>query len=178
MVPGSDGSPETMSLLLKFRRRPSISVHGSGESPAPDHHHTHPHSNSLLRGLQVLLVDTNDSNRAVTRKLLEKLGCSVTAVSSGFDCLTAIAPSSSSSSSSFQVVVLDLQMAEMDGYEVALRIRSRSWPLIVAMTVSLDEEMWDKCVQIGINGVVRKPVVLRAMESELRRVLLQADQLL
>ncbi|CAH8365224.1 unnamed protein product [Eruca vesicaria subsp. sativa] len=177
VVPGSDGSPETMSLLLKFRRRPSISVHGSGETPAPDHH-PHPHSDSLLRGLQVLLVETNDSNRAVTRKLLEKLGCSVTAVSSGFDCLTAIAPSSSSSSSSFQVVVLDLQMAEMDGYEVAIRIRSRSWPLIVAMTVSLDEEMWDKCMQIGINGVVRKPVMLRAMESELRRVLLQADQLL
>lgn len=174
MVPGSDGLPETMSLLLRFRRRPSISVHGSSESPAPDHH-PHPNSNSLLRGLQVLLVDTNDSNRAVTRKLLEKLGCSVTAVSSGFDCLTALAPGSSSS---FQVVVLDLQMAETDGYEVAMRIRSRSWPLIVAMTVSLDEEIWDKCVQIGINGVVRKPVVLRAMESELRRVLLQADQLL
>uniref|UniRef100_A0A1J3CKM9 Ethylene receptor n=1 Tax=Noccaea caerulescens TaxID=107243 RepID=A0A1J3CKM9_NOCCA len=177
VVPGSDGSPETMSLLLRFRRRPSISVHGSSESPAPDHH-LHPNSNSLLRGLQVLLVDTNDSNRAVTRKLLEKLGCSVTAVSSGFDCLTALAPGSSSSSSSFQVVVLDLQMAETDGYEVAMRIRSRSWPLIVAMTVSLDEEIWDKCVQIGINGVVRKPVVLRAMESELRRVLSQADQLL
>ncbi|XP_013609348.1 PREDICTED: ethylene receptor 2 [Brassica oleracea var. oleracea] len=177
VVPGSDGSPETMSLLLRFRRRPSISVHGTGEAPAPDHH-LHPHSDSLLRGLQVLLVDTNDSNRAVTRKLLEKLGCIVTAVSSGFDCLTAIAPSSSSSSSTFQVVVLDLQMAEMDGYEVAMRIRSRSWPLMVAMTVSLDEEMWDKCMQIGINGVVRKPVMLRAMESELRRILLQADQLL
>ncbi|EOA29934.1 hypothetical protein CARUB_v10013026mg [Capsella rubella] len=176
VVPGSDGSPETMSLLLRFRRRP-ISVHGSSELPAPDHH-AHPHSNSILRGLQVLLVDSNDSNRAVTRKLLEKLGCDVTAVSSGFDCLTAIAPSSSSSSTSFQVVVLDLQMAEMDGYEVAMRIRSRSWPLIVATTVSLDQEMWDKCGQIGINGVVRKPVVLRAMESELRRVLLQADQLL
>ena len=76
------------------------------------------------------------------------------------------------------MVVLDLQMAEMDGYEVAMRIRSRSWPLMVAMTVSLDEEMWDKCMQIGINGVVRKPVMLRAMESELRRILLQADQLL
>ncbi|CAL9221980.1 unnamed protein product [Arabidopsis halleri] len=177
VVPGSDGSPETMSLLLRFRRRPSISVHGSSESPAPDHH-AHPHSNSLLRGLQVLLVDTNDSNRAVTRKLLEKLGCDVTAVSSGFDCLSAVAPGSSSSSTSFQVVVLDLQMVEMDGYEVAMRIRSRSWPLIVATTVNLDEEMWDKCAQIGINGVVRKPVVLRAMESELRRVLLQADQLL
>ncbi|KAL1192719.1 Ethylene receptor 2 [Cardamine amara subsp. amara] len=177
VVPGSDGSPETMSLLLRFRGRPSVSVHGSNESPAPDHH-PHSHSNSLLRGLQVLLVDTNDSNRAVTRKLLEKLGCIVTAVSSGFDCLTAIAPSSSSSSSSFQVVVLDLQMAEMDGYEVAMRIRSRSRPLIMATTVSLDEEMWDKCMQIGINGILRKPVVLRAMESELRRVLLQADQLL
>lgn len=177
MVPGLDGLPEAMSLLLRFRRRPSIAVHASGESPAPDHQ-PHPHASSLLRGLQVLLVDTNDSNRAVTRKLLEKLGCSVTAVSSGFDCLTALAPSSSSSSSTFQVVVLDLQMAEMDGYEVAMRIRSRSWPLIVAMTVSLEEEMWDKCMQIGINGVVRKPVMLRAMESELRRVLLQADQLL
>ncbi|CAN8268684.1 unnamed protein product [Cochlearia groenlandica] len=177
VIPGADGSPETMSLLLRFRRRPSISIHGSGEPPAPDQHQ-HPHSNSLLCGLQVLLVDANDSNRAVTRKLLEKLGCNVTAVNTGFDCQTALSPGSTSSLSSFQVVVLDLHMAEMNGYEVAMRIRSRSWPLIVAMTVSLDEEMWDKCVQIGINGVVRKPVVLRAMESELKRVLLQADQLL
>ncbi|XP_019057605.1 PREDICTED: ethylene receptor 2 [Tarenaya hassleriana] len=167
VVPSHEGS--SMSLLLRFRTRPSIStvVTETAEVTAL--------SNSQFRGVQVLLADTDDSNRAVTRKLLEKLGCVVTAVGSGFECLTAIGVANSE----FQVVVLDLQMREMDGYDVATRIRkfrSRSWPLIVAVTANSDEDMWEKCMQVGINGVVRKPVVLRAIWFELRRVLSQADK--
>nr|ABK94123.1 unknown [Populus trichocarpa] len=65
-------------------------------------------------------------------------------------------------------------MPELDGYEVAVRIRkfrSRSWPLIIAMTASSDDDVWDKCLQIGINGVIQKPVVLKGISYELRRVL-------
>ncbi|KAE8670401.1 Detected protein of unknown function [Hibiscus syriacus] len=106
-----------------FQVRPShhITINESGESS------DQPCSNSLFKGLQVLLADADDLNRAVTRKLLEKLGCSVSAVSSGFDCLSSIGPASSPFQSSF----LELQMPELDGYEVAMRIRkfrSRNWP--------------------------------------------------
>ncbi|KAE8712426.1 putative Transcriptional regulator SUPERMAN [Hibiscus syriacus] len=86
--------------------------------------------------------------------LLEKLGCIVSVVSSGFECLSAIG----STTSPFQIVILELQMPELDGFEVATRIRkfhSQSWPLIVAMTASMDQDIWGKCLQTGMNGVIQ-----------------------
>lgn len=173
MIQNANGSAQSMSLVLRFQVRPSISItiHEAGESSEQ------PYSNSLLNGLQVLLADDDDSNRAVTRKLLEKLGCTVTSVSSGFDCLSALGPAASP----FQIVMLELQMPELDGYEVAIRIRkyrSRSWPLIIATTASANEGVWERCVQIGINGVIRKPVLLQGLGAELRRALIQANKVM
>ncbi|KAL5711751.1 acyl-[acyl-carrier-protein]:NADP+ oxidoreductase (B-specific) 2 [Ranunculus cassubicifolius] len=96
----------------------------------------------------------------LTGKLLEKLGCLVFAVSSGFECLNAIGPGSS-----FEIILLDLHMSEMDGFEVAMRIsklRSRSFPLIVALTARM-------------NGLIRKPILLEGMVIELHKVLQQAN---
>lgn len=173
VIHSSHGSTQSMGLVLRFQVRPSIAITitEAGESSEQ------PHSNSLFKGLQVLLADNDDLNRAVTRKLLEKLGCIVSTVSSGFDCLSAIGPAASP----FQIVILDLQMPEMDGYEVASRIRkyrSRSWPLIIATTASADEGVWEKCTQIGINGVITKPVLLQGLAMELRRALIQANKVM
>lgn len=170
MVPNSEGFAQSMGFVLRFQLRPSIAIaiSESGESTE------HPNSNSVFRGLQVLLADGDDMNRAVTKKLLEKLGCVVSTVSSGYECLTALSPSSL-----FQIVILDLQMPELDGYEVAARIRkfrSRNWPLIVALTASPDEDIWERCMQMGMNGVIQKPVLLQGIANELRRVLLQANR--
>ena len=110
-------------------------------------------------------------------ELLEKLGCEVTAVSSGFECLSAL----SSAENSFRLVVLDIQMPEMDGFEVATRIRkirsrSRSWPLIIAVTSSAEDNVWERCLQMGMNGMIRKPVLLQGMADELQRVLQRAGE--
>ncbi|KAL2920411.1 Protein EIN4 [Bienertia sinuspersici] len=131
----------------------------------------------LVQGLQVLLADDDDINRAVTKKLLEKLCCSVTAVSSGYDCLSALDPSSSN----FQIVLLELHMRELDGFEVArqickLRSRSRSWPLIIALTATDDDEFWERFKQVRIDGVIRKPVLLQEIVDEVRRVMVQANK--
>jgi ethylene receptor len=171
VVPNHQGLAQSMGLVLRFQLRPSIAV----AIPEPGESSEHTHSNSLFRGVQVLLVDDDNVNRAVTRKLLEKLGCTVTSVSSGFECLSAIGPSGSS----FQIVLLDLHMPELDGFEVAMRIRkyrSHSWPLIVALTASADEDVWERCMHIGMNGIIRKPVLLQGIASELRRVLMQANK--
>ena len=115
----------------------------------------------------VLLADDDNVNRTVTKKLLERLGCRVSAVSSGFECLTAL----THSEAAFQIILMDLQMPEMDGFEVAKRIRkfrSRSWPLIIALIASADEHLWEKCLQAGMNGIIRKPVLLQGMADELR----------
>lgn len=128
-----------------------------------------------FKGLKVVLADDDNVNRSVTKKLLEKLGCQVSAVSSGFECLSAL----THAENPFRVVILDLYMPEMDGFDVAMRIRkfrSRNWPLIIALTASVDENIRQKCIQIGMNGVIRKPVLLQGMADELRRVLQRASE--
>uniref|UniRef100_A0A5B7AE01 Ethylene receptor n=1 Tax=Davidia involucrata TaxID=16924 RepID=A0A5B7AE01_DAVIN len=166
----SRGNAQSMTLILRFQvqpsfRRPIFELGNSSEQP---------NSNSMFRGLQVILVDDDDVNRKVTKKLLEKLGCQVSAFSSGFECLSSLGLARTS----FRVVVLDLHMPEMDGFEVATRIRkfrSRNWPLIIALTASAEEHVWERCLQVGMNGVIRKPVLLQGLADELRRLLQRAN---
>lgn len=171
MSSNSQGYIQSTSLLLRFQiqrtlNRPMFDLGNFVDQPK---------SNSIFRGLQVILADDDGVNRMVTKKLLEKLGCQVTSVSSGFECLSSLGPSMSP----FHVVILDLQMPDMDGYEVATRIRkfrSRNRPLIIALTASAEEQVWERCLQVGMNGVIRKPVLLRGLENELRAVLQRAGE--
>ncbi|XP_047148666.1 ethylene receptor 2-like [Vigna umbellata] len=168
-VPNGEGDPQVMAISLRFQvqRSVAVSMSETGESSEASN------SNSFFRGLQVLLVENDDVNRAVTQKLLQKLGCCVTCVCSGIECLSVIG----AGGCSFQVIVLDVHMPELDGFEVASRLRkfgSRNWPVIVALTAST-EDFWEKCMQVGINGVIRKPLLLHGIAAELRRILLQGN---
>lgn len=167
------GFDRSMMLVLRFQLRPSIVIGISETGESSEHN---PLSNSLFRGLQVLLADEDDVNRAVTRKLLEKLGCIVSTVATGSDCLMAL----NQPVSSYQLVMLDLHLPDLDGLEIASRIRksrSRNWPLIIALTATADENVWEKCLQIGINGVIHKPVLLQGISDEIRRVLIHTNNL-
>ncbi|KAE8725822.1 Ethylene receptor 2 [Hibiscus syriacus] len=160
------GFAQSMTLLLRFQIQSYIQriTYAHGDSAEQSN------SYSRFRGLRVLLAADDDINRIVTKKLLEKLGCEVTAVSTGFECLSAV----SHAENSFRIVVLDLHMPEMDGFEVAMRIRkfrSRNWPLIIALTASAEDHVRERCLQIGMNAVLQKPVLLQGMADELRRVL-------
>lgn len=165
----SYGLPQRMTLLLRFQVQRQLGLafpeYENSSLLEPNH------PNSLLRGLRILITDDDNVNRTVTKKLLEKLGCEVSAVSSGFECLSAVA----STINTFRVVFLDLHMPEMDGFEVAKRIRkfhSRSGgPRIIALTASAEENIWERCVQAGMNGLMRKPIVLPGIVDELQRVL-------
>ncbi|KAH6773373.1 Signal transduction histidine kinase [Perilla frutescens var. hirtella] len=62
-----------------------------------------------------------------------------------------------------------------DGYG---KFRSRSWPLIIALTSNDDGDTRDKCLQIGMNGVIQKPGTFQEISEELKRILLQANRIL
>ncbi|KAL8515701.1 hypothetical protein ACS0TY_014399 [Phlomoides rotata] len=169
MIPKPEGFDQSMALVLRFQNRPSI-IKGISEHDQSSDHRVQ--SNSLFRGLKVLLADADDVNRAVTRKLLEKLGCIVSVVSSGYECLSALGPAVSSC----QIVLLDLHLPDLDGFEVTMKIRkfrSRSWPLIIALTASDDGDMRDKCFQIGMNGVIQKPGTFREIAYEMKAILMK-----
>ncbi|XP_020689824.1 ethylene receptor 2 [Dendrobium catenatum] len=166
VIPNSNGFPRSIKLVLQFQQQPLTPISELGGSSG----HQHSHSIPNFKGLRVLLADDDDVNRAVTRKLLEKLGCNVTSVSSGIQCISSL----SNSDTLYQLVILDLHMPLMNGFEVAMRIRklrSRSWPAIVALTASAEEHVWQRCLQAGMNGLIRKPIMLQPMGDELYRVL-------
>ncbi|XP_010558746.1 PREDICTED: protein EIN4 [Tarenaya hassleriana] len=172
--PKSHGQQQSMKLALRFQTRPSFrrAILGGPHGNSPDQN---PNSNSHLRGLRITLADDDDVNRTVTKRLLEKLGCEVTAVSSGFECLSAL----TNVEMSYRVVILDLQMPEMDGFEVAMKIRKfcgQRWPLIIALTASTEDHVRERCLQMGMNGLIQKPVLLHVMASELRRLLQNAGE--
>ncbi|XP_074556759.1 ethylene receptor 2-like [Curcuma longa] len=162
----SQGLTESIALVLQFQlqlltrvseSRGSFELHSASSTPK-------------FKGLRVLLAESDDTNRAITRKLLEKLGCRVSSVSSGIQCISSFG----SPITPYQVIVLDLHMPQMDGFEVAMRIRkfrSRSWPLIVALSARREGDIWEKCLQSGMNGLIRKPVTLQSLGDELYRVL-------
>ncbi|XP_064999320.1 ethylene receptor 2-like [Musa acuminata AAA Group] len=167
IIPSCHGLPECVTLLLRLPLQPPMPI-SDLEGPLERRHHSS--SSSLLEGLQVLLVDDDGINRKVTHKLLEKLGCCVSPLSTGAECLSSIG----TSGTQFQLVVLDLNMPMMNGYEVATKVRDMRTgcrPLIVALTASTEEHVWERCVKSGMNGLIRKPVVLPELERELLRAL-------
>lgn len=172
VVPSSEGFDQGMTVVVGFQRQPSIPIGISeyGESSDP----TYPHS--VLHGVEVLLADYDDMNRAVTRKMLEKLGCIVTVVSSGYECLGAVGLGVSS----LEIILLDLHLPDVDGFELTMRLRkhrSRGWPFIIGLASTTDEDVI-KCLQIGMNGIIRKPVLLPGLADELRKVLLLARRVM
>ncbi|XP_074563407.1 ethylene receptor 2-like isoform X1 [Curcuma longa] len=165
IVPSSDGLSECVTLFFRIQNQLPMLISESGVTSESPHS-----SSSLLHGLKVLIVDDSAINRVVTQKLLKKLGCCVFSVSSGTECLSYL----DTFGQHFQLVVLDLNMPNMNGYEVAMKLRSSKngrWPLIIAFTASADDHVWEKCVHSGMNGLIRKPVLLPELEKEILRVL-------
>ncbi|KAK4800800.1 hypothetical protein SAY86_021287 [Trapa natans] len=170
VVPNPQGLAQSMTLLLQFQHRLSSTFKPSNtwEYIADMY--------SDLRGIKILLAETDDLNRVVTRKLLEKLGCRVSTVGrSDLKCLSAIAVAGGSGSGTqFDIILLDVNMPEMESFKVAARMKrsgSRNCPLIVALTTSGEEDLWERCSKAGMDGVIRKPVSLEGMSCELQRVL-------
>lgn len=171
VISNPEGFDQSMALVLRFQVRQSIITGILEHAESSDR----VQSLSLFRGLKVLLADADDMNRAVTRKLLEKLGCTVSTVSSGYECLSALGPAASC-----EIVLLDLHLPDLDGFEVTMRIRkfrSRSWLLIIALTSNDDGETRDRCLQIGMNGVIQKPGTLQEISVELKRILMQTNRI-
>ncbi|CAK9251665.1 unnamed protein product, partial [Sphagnum jensenii] len=129
------------------------------------------HQRTDFSGVRILVTDDNGVNRMVTRGLLMRLGCEVTVVSSGRECLQAI----SQPGQFFKVLLLDVCMPEMDGYEVAIRIQEKfarhERPLLVALTANTDRATRERCLSLGMDRVILKPISLEKMRVVLTELL-------
>jgi CheY-like chemotaxis protein len=107
--------------------------------------------------LRVLVVDDNLVNQRIASVLLGKIGCEVRVASDGLAAINMI------SREPFDLVLMDCQMPEMDGLQATRVIRRTSDIPIIAMTGSVQNEDWLKCLDAGMDGKISKPVSLTSI---------------
>jgi len=112
----------------------------------------------LPRGIRVLLVEDNEVNQQVARELLESEGARVTIANHGGEAVRIL---TEGDPPPFDVVLMDLQMPEMDGFAATRLLRARP-PLgdlpIIAMTAHVMTEEVQRCLEAGMNDHVGKPI--------------------
>lgn len=111
---------------------------------------------SRLQGVQVLIVDDNPLNNESLRLLLELEGAMVTDTLSAADALNALRQTNAS----FNAILLDVQMPDMNGFELAAKIRAiPEWQdiPIVFISANFDHKLSAKCQAVGGNLLLSKP---------------------
>jgi PAS domain S-box-containing protein len=109
------------------------------------------------RGLRLLLTEDNAVNQKLALRLLEKRGHKVVVASNGREALEAL------EGQAFDVVLMDVQMPEMDGFEATTAIRAKEKTTgghvpIVAMTAHAMKGDRERCLQVGMDGYISKPL--------------------
>jgi two-component system sensor histidine kinase/response regulator len=112
-----------------------------------------------LRGARILLTEDNEINQQIATELLEGAGATVRVANNGREAVDIL--SSDPQPPPFDVVLMDLQMPEMDGYQATAKLRSdgRLADLpIIAMTAHATIEERQRCLDAGMNDHVAKPI--------------------
>ncbi len=108
------------------------------------------------RKLRVLIAEDNDVNQEVAREILLDAGCAVDLVGTGVAAVEAIA------CNDYDLVLMDCQMPEMDGFEASRRIRGTeslgSHLPIIALTANAIQGDRERCLAAGMDAYVSKPV--------------------
>lgn len=108
---------------------------------------------SLLQGLKILVVDDSADNQFLISRLLKKRGADVVVADNGHAGVTKALEGE------FSVVLMDLQMPEMDGYEATSKLRSLGFARpVIALTAHALPEIKEQCLAAGYNDHVVKPI--------------------
>jgi len=115
--------------------------------------------------LRILLADDNEVNQQVGLWILQQLGFTADLASNGREVLEQL------HRQPYDVVLMDVQMPEMDGWEATREIRRR-WPQgprIVAMTANALHGDREKCLEAGMDDYVSKPIRMEELRAVLEK---------
>ena len=159
------GTAFTIELTLQLAGKRAAAAH---ESKAP-----HANARHHLQKSRILLVDDNDLNREIAITLLEDEGLTVEYAVDGCEAVEKIM---NSPAGHYQLVLMDVQMPVMNGYEATKAIRRLSDPTrakvpILAMTADAFEEDRQKALRSGMDGHLSKPIEIDRLFEALDELL-------
>ena len=132
-----------------------------------------PAADSDFRGRQILLVEDNELNREIAVALLSEYGFQVDTAEDGAEAVEKV---KNSRPGDYDLVLMDVQMPVMNGYEATEQIRSLDDPAlagitILAMTANAFDEDRKKALACGMDGFLSKPIVIEELISTLQNSL-------
>jgi CheY-like chemotaxis protein len=118
--------------------------------------------------LRILVAKDNSVNQVLAVRLLEKRGHSVTVAGNGKEALAAL------EKDTFDLVLMDVQMPEMDGFEAKAAIREKEKASghhlpVIAMTVHAMAGDRERCVEAGMDDYITKPIQPQELSELLKR---------
>ncbi|MBE9040865.1 response regulator [Oscillatoriales cyanobacterium LEGE 11467] len=117
--------------------------------------------------LNILLAEDIRVNQKVALRMFKRLGYDADLATNGKEVLEAL------HHKSYDIVFMDVQMPQMDGFEATRAIREEwqndSRPWIIAMTANAMRGDREKCLEVGMNDYISKPIQLEAIKQALRQ---------
>ncbi|HYA35684.1 MAG TPA: response regulator, partial [Candidatus Binataceae bacterium] len=119
----------------------------------------------------ILVAEDNPLNQRVIMKMLQKLGYQARAVANGCEAITAL------NGGAYDLVLMDCQMPELDGYEATRRIRNRDGGIadipIIGVTAHVLPGDREKCLAAGMNDYLGKPVLLGQLSAAIEKWIIE-----
>ena len=127
---------------------------------------------SDLAGMKILIAEDNDINWEIISAMLGMFGITAERAENGRICLDRMA---SAAEGSYELIFMDVQMPEMNGLDATRNIRrlENKWAAsipIIAMTADAFSENVTECLNAGMNGHIAKPVDMKLVIREIRRI--------
>ena len=134
---------------------------------------TNPSDQKCLCGTRILLTEDNDLNAEIATELLQEEGCTVDRAKDGVECVDML---EKAANGTYQLILMDIQMPVMNGYDAAKKIRRMEDPQkanipIIAMTANAFSEDKQAALDVGMNDHIAKPINMNVLVPTLRKYL-------
>lgn len=132
-----------------------------------------PSDQKCLCGTRILLTEDNDLNAEIATELLQEEGCTVDRAKDGVECVDML---EKAANGTYQLILMDIQMPVMNGYDAAKKIRRMDDPQkagipIIAMTANAFTEDRQVALDAGMNDHIAKPINMNVLVPTLRKYL-------
>ena len=134
---------------------------------------TNPSDQKCLCGTRILLTEDNDLNAEIATELLQEEGCTVDRAKDGVECVDML---EKAVNGTYQLILMDIQMPVMNGYDAARKIRRLDDPQkanipIIAMTANAFTEDRQAALDAGMNDHIAKPINMNILVPTIQKYL-------